>query len=103
MFLYLIISITQIFVTGHCWHHLYHFINIEDLVHSLLTVVYIILDLVQNILNFYITGLPLFTAAVLDVKFKDFSMTFQDLSKEIQDLLYQLKPEHFTHFFSKQT
>ena len=30
-------------------------------------------------------------------------MTFQDLFKEIQDLLYQLKPECFTHFFSKQT
>ena len=35
----------------------------------------------------------------LDVKFKDFSMTFQDLFKEIQELFYQLKPEHFTHFF----
>ena len=30
-------------------------------------------------------------------------MTFQDLFKEIQDLIYQLKPEHFIHFFSKQT
>ena len=30
-------------------------------------------------------------------------MTFQDLFKEIQDLLYQLKPERFTHFCSKQT
>ena len=29
-------------------------------------------------------------------------MTFQVLFKEIQDLFYQLKPEHFTHFFSKQ-
>ena len=36
---------------------------------------------------------------LLDVKFKEFSMTFQDLFKEIQDLLYQLKPERFTHFF----
>ena len=40
---------------------------------------------------------------LLDVKFKDFSMTFQYLFKEIQDLLYQLKPESFTYFFSKQT
>ena len=30
------------------------------------------------------------------------STTFQDLFKEIQDLLYQLKPERLTHFFSKQ-
>ena len=30
-------------------------------------------------------------------------MTFQDLFKEIQDLLYQLKPECFIHFFLKQT
>ena len=30
-------------------------------------------------------------------------MTFQELFKEIQDLLYQLKPEHFTRFFLKQT
>ena len=29
-------------------------------------------------------------------------MTFQDLFKEIQDLLYQLKPERFI-LFSKQT
>ena len=29
-------------------------------------------------------------------------MIFQDLFIEIQDLLYQLKPECFTHFFSKQ-
>ena len=36
---------------------------------------------------------------LLNVKFKDFSMTFQVLFKEIQDLLYQLKPERFTHFF----
>ena len=40
---------------------------------------------------------------LLDVKFKDFSMTFQDLFKQTQDLLYQLKPERFTHFCSKQT
>ena len=39
---------------------------------------------------------------LLDVKFKDFSMTFQDLFKEIQDLLYQLKPERFTHFFQNK-
>ena len=38
---------------------------------------------------------------LLDVKFKDFSMTFRDLSKQIQDLLYQLKPECFTHFMFK--
>ena len=30
-------------------------------------------------------------------------MTFQDLFKQILKLLYQLKPERFTHFFSKQT
>ena len=30
-------------------------------------------------------------------------MTFQDLFKQIQDILYQLKPKRFTHFFfSKQ-
>ena len=29
-------------------------------------------------------------------------MTFQDLFKEIQDLLYQLKPERFTHFFQNK-
>ena len=28
-------------------------------------------------------------------------MTFQDLFKEIQDLLYQLKPERYTHFFQQ--
>ena len=28
-------------------------------------------------------------------------MTFQDLFKEIQDLLYQLKPKRFTHFSQK--
>ena len=40
---------------------------------------------------------------LLDVKFKDFSMTFQDLFKEIQDLLYQLTPERFNALFSKET
>ena len=35
----------------------------------------------------------------LDVKFKDFSMTFQDLFKEIQDLFYQLKPDALHIFF----
>ena len=30
-------------------------------------------------------------------------MTFLDLFKQTQDLLYQLKPECFTHFCSKQT
>ena len=30
-------------------------------------------------------------------------MTFQDFFKQIQDFLYQLKPERFIHFFSKQT
>ena len=29
-------------------------------------------------------------------------MTFQDLFKQIQDLLDQLKPERFTHFFFKK-
>ena len=37
-----------------------------------------------------------------DVKFKDFSKIFQDFFTEIQDLLYQLRPDHFTHFL-KQT
>ena len=46
------------------------------------------------------TALPLFT--VLDVKFNDFSMTFQGLFKQIQDLLYQLKPECFTHFLQNK-
>ena len=39
---------------------------------------------------------------LLNVKFKDFSMTFQVLFKEIQDLLYQLKPERLTHFFQNK-
>ena len=39
---------------------------------------------------------------LLDVKFKDFSMTFQELFKEIQDLLYQLKLERFTHCFQNK-
>ena len=39
---------------------------------------------------------------LLDVKFKDFSMTFQDLFKQIQDLLYQLKAERFTHVFQNK-
>ena len=38
---------------------------------------------------------------LLDVKFKDFSMTFNDLFKQIQDL-YQLKPERFKHFFQNK-
>ena len=29
-------------------------------------------------------------------------MTFEDLFKEIQELLHQLKPEHFTHFFQNK-
>ena len=39
---------------------------------------------------------------LLDVKCKDFSMTFQDLLKKIQDLFYQLKPERFTHGFQNK-
>ena len=37
----------------------------------------------------------------MDDKVKDFSMTFKDLFKQIQDLLYLLKLECFTHFFQK--
>ena len=43
------------------------------------------------------TGKPLFTEG----KIKDFSMTFHDLFKQIQDLLHQLKPERFTLYFQK--
>ena len=38
---------------------------------------------------------------LLDMKFKDFSMTFQDLFKEIQDRLHQLKPKHLHIFFNE--
>ena len=39
---------------------------------------------------------------LMDVKFKDFSMTFQDPFKQIQDLLYRLELECFTFFFKTQ-
>ena len=39
---------------------------------------------------------------LLNVKFKEISMTFQDLFKKIQDF-YQLKSERLTIIFSKQT
>ena len=38
---------------------------------------------------------------LLDVKFKDFSMTFQDLYKQIQNLLYQIKLKYLIIHFSK--
>ena len=40
---------------------------------------------------------------LFDVRFKDFATTFHELFKEIQDLLYQLEPKRFTHFFQKKT
>ena len=39
---------------------------------------------------------------LFDVKFKDFFMSFQGILKQIQDLLYQLKPKRLTHFFQNK-
>ena len=36
------------------------------------------------------------------MKFKDFSMAFQDFFKQTQNLLYKLKPERFTHCFQNK-
>ena len=44
----------------------------------------------------YYSGLPLFT-------WREIQGLFQDLFVEIQDLLCQLKPERYTHFFQNKT